>query len=375
MPPARSRPHRAIAFFLGFFAVVLYARTLMGGFVYDDLYYVRDNPAIRHLSNIPYFFTDPDTGVNHPDQARMIYRPLATAFFAVENALFETRRPTLFHATSVVLFLSVFGLLYSLVTLLADRDETPAVFAATLVVVHPIAVESVAWISAQPTVLCAALMLAGLGAYLFGGTLPPERRGAFFFAAGGFFVAAMLVKEVALTAPLIVLAAHRYLKPAYEPRERVWFFAMLTMASLAVFSLRAGLTGRVAQIALYDESPWRHAVLAFGLIPRYLTGLFYPPSLRVFHDAPVWSIPSALVGVAFLGGLVAAAEALRARKPVAAFGLVFCLLTYLPSSNLLPHRDARPTASSSSPSSVSRSPARTSLGRFLKSNASRTRYP
>ncbi|MCL4233204.1 MAG: tetratricopeptide repeat protein [Deltaproteobacteria bacterium] len=317
---------------IGFLIVLLYARTVPGGFVYDDEFTVRDNPAIRRLANWPYFFTDPTTAVAHPVQQHMVYRPLATTFFALEYAAFGADRPGRWHFVSIGLFLLVIGAMSSFSRQLLKRDEL-IVLAVAFAAIHPLMSETVSWVSAQPTLLCALCLLLGLAAYDLGAGVPGGVRRWWFAGSALLLASSMLFKEVGVVAPLLV-AAHRVEGATRRYRHAV--IGAVGAVAVGYFAIRTALTGAVAQSGLYGDGLAEHLAAVASIVPRYLLRAVLPVHLRVFDDWPTPGIASALLGAAFFVGLPIAAWRLRTSRPSLSFALAFTWLTYLPSSNLIP---------------------------------------
>jgi len=323
------------AFFLGFLIVILYSRTIFGAFIYDDNYYIRDNPAIRSLTNIPAFFTRPETAIAHTGQSRLIYRPLTTTFFAFEYYAFGGAHPASFHFVSIILFLLLVGLLMGLTQMLYD-DSAPVIAAGAFVAVHPLCTETVGWISAQPTLLCALCMLASLGAFLFASKGALKWRNPAFAACLVFAVAAMLFKEVGIMTPLVLLAAHFSFVDEEQSGRRLRIIGLTAAASIFYLVIRLFLLGGLGGSSLYSNGILGHVAAAVSVVPRYLKRFFFPMDLRVFYSLPSSGILEILIGLSFLIGAPTAAWRLRKKRPVAAFGLALAFLTYLPASNLIP---------------------------------------
>ena len=135
----------------------VYARTLQNGFFWDDYIHISNNPDIRLLSlhNIQSFFTS--YYVN-------MYHPLVTLSFAIEYH-FVGLSPLMYHASNVLFHLANVVLVFYLIFLLSQRCET-AIIAACLFAIHPMHVESVAWITERKDVLYAFFYLLALIFYL-----------------------------------------------------------------------------------------------------------------------------------------------------------------------------------------------------------------
>jgi Flp pilus assembly protein TadD len=143
-------------------ALLIFAGTLDYPFVYDDLLLPR-NPTLAWRFVAEYFVHNI---WNRPDRdvVSNYYRPLNQIWMMVNHELFGTA-PGGYHATAIALH----ALVTFLVFLLAARtlkDRVAAGFAALLFAVHPLHVESVAWISAANEPEYALFFLAAMLCYL-----------------------------------------------------------------------------------------------------------------------------------------------------------------------------------------------------------------
>jgi protein O-mannosyl-transferase len=175
-------------------AVLLFAPTLGFGLLHgwDDNLYITNNTARLTLSpaNLGYWFTH---------DCVSCYLPLTMISYMVDYALwglnaFGYRLQNLFwHAVAVVAF---YGLLRSL-----RLNVLPAFLAVLLWAVHPQRVESVVWVSERKDVLCAALYLLALLAYV-----RALARSRWPWLALGLFAGALLSKSMAVSLPVVLVA-------------------------------------------------------------------------------------------------------------------------------------------------------------------------
>ncbi|MBZ0272872.1 tetratricopeptide repeat protein [bacterium] len=335
MTPARDPATvRYAGVFIGLLIVLLYARAIPGDFIYDDLYYVRDNPAIRRLANLPFFFSNPETAVAHPEQARMIYRPLATSAYAAQHAIFNAN-PSGYHVFSLLVFLNVVGVIHSLVAYLRGGDNRAAALAASLVAIHPMSAEAAAWVSAQATLWCAVWLLSSVLVFQFGMRCVDRRRDGYMFAAALFALIAMLFKETGVVAPFVLMVSAATADPSIDRRGAKPVIALTFVFAAIYFIVRTMLVGRVAQIDA-GGNLGEHLLRVLAAPGVYVTRFLFPINARIFFpEAPI-DAPHILIGIAFFVGLPFAAWRLRQKHPVASLGLAIAWLTYLPSSNIVP---------------------------------------
>jgi len=286
---------------------LVYAGTLRFGFVYDDGVQIVLNPAVQSWQNAPQYFTQ-QVWTNLLGAPPTYYRPLFLLWCLVNFSLFGLKAWG-WHWISVMLHLVATALVFRLAQLLT-RDGVAAGIAALIFGLHPLHVESVAWISGVPDPLCSIFFIAAFLAWLNwrdGG----ERRGAWLAASFVCFALALLCKEIAIVLPFVVgvyewLANHeRSLKrTARASVQSAIFLPVMAGYLLARAAALHGLTH--PRIPL----PWHVVPLTWpSLVWFYIRKLFWPFGLSPFYDRPYVFAPSwslfwgpilGIVAVAFL---------------------------------------------------------------------------
>ena len=197
-----ARPPRLV---LGGLAIVLaafavYLPSLPGGYLWDDAAYVTDNPHLESASGLRALWLTPG--------ATTQYYPVTFTALWLQHQLWGDN-PLGYRAVNVALHALCALLLWRVLHLLSLRG---AWLAAALFVVHPVFVESVAWIAELKNMLSLALYLGCLLAYLR--VRPPDAPGAAaaprgnagYAVALALFAAALLAKPAAVLLPLVILA-------------------------------------------------------------------------------------------------------------------------------------------------------------------------
>jgi hypothetical protein len=277
----------------------VYARTLQNGFFWDDYLHITNNPDIRSLSlhNVKTFFTS--YYVN-------MYHPLVTLSFALEYHFFGLS-PLMYHASNVLFHLANVVLVFYLVFLLSQRRET-AIIAACLFAIHPMHVESVAWITGRKDVLYAFFYLSGLIFYL---RFIQQGKIKNYWMVYLCFVLSLFSKTTAITFPIVLFLIDIYY------RRKVTIQTFLEKFPLFALSLVFGI------IALHSqEGSARYIVKgSFDFLDRillasyslcyYLVHLFLPMNLSALHLMPLkaegmlpviyYLAPLPLIILAFIG--------------------------------------------------------------------------
>jgi hypothetical protein len=327
-----------VALVLG--TVLVYANTLLNGFVWDDFPVLVDNPAVRGLGNLPAFFTDYRTGVAAEGMA--YYRPLRTMVFALIYAVFGLNAAA-YHALNVIVHAGNVLLVYGVFSMLSDRRSVAAIVAAVFAV-HPIMTEAVTNITGLADLLSASFVLLALRSHLRQRARGAWRPGS-VAAVYGLFTLALLAKEMALTLPLLVLVSDLLGRTREHTRslDRSYAGYMLGFAVIAgsFVALRSTLLGGLAAGEWTGVTFARTMLMQATVLVDYLRLLVFPVGQSVRHEVAIpesYLHPEALSAL-FVIGMVAATAAWCARRnPHVTFGILWFVAALLPVMNIVPLR-------------------------------------
>jgi tetratricopeptide (TPR) repeat protein len=266
------------------------------------------------------------------------YYPLLHSAFWLEHRMWGDAVVG-YHLTNVVLH----ALSACLVVKIMKRLSLPgAWFAGFVFALHPVNVESVAWISEQKSTLSGVFYLASLLTYL---QFDQDRRKSKYLLATGLFVLALLSKTVTATLPAVLLVIFWWRRGRLEWKRDVppllpWFALGITAGFFTSWVERTLIGARGADFILTSA---QRVLIAGRAICFYAGKLLWPTNLTFFY--PHWKIDPAVwwqwlfpAGVLAVGiGLVFAAR--RYRGPLAGF-LIFCgtLFPVLGFLNVYPFR-------------------------------------
>lgn len=296
-----------------FLAVVLaYLPALNGGFLWDDDGHVTA-PALRSLGGLGRIWFEP--GVTQQ------YYPLLHSAFWLEHHLWGDA--TLgYHLVNVLLHATAAGLF----GLLLRRLAVPGAWlAALLFALHPVCVESVAWISEQKNTLSAVFYLAAALAWL---RFDEDRRPRHYLLATGWFLLALLTKTVTATLPAALLVIfwwrHGRLGWRREVRPLLPWFALAAASGLFTAHFEREFIG--AQGADFSLGLAARGLLAGRVGWFYAAKLLWPAGLTFIY--PRWNVDAAqawqwLFPVATLALLAALAWWSRRRRGPLAAALLF----------------------------------------------------
>lgn len=256
---------------------VLYVGTATFGFVYDDVLQVLDNASIRSWNTLAHDFTSPVVQTPY-------YRPLFTLWLRLNYALFGTHA-TGWHVASVLLHVAATALVFLVARRLSERADV-ALVAALLFGIHPIHVESVAWISGVCDPLYSVFFLAAFLAYLK--SREPNEQNARKWKAIALLLCSfsLLSKEPAATFPAIVWA-YEYMFGRGERHKR----AMAALRAAAAFTAVV-VVYLVIRSAVTGDAQWPapsiSMMTALLTIPRllwfYVIKLVWPTGLSAFYN-------------------------------------------------------------------------------------------
>jgi protein O-mannosyl-transferase len=167
---------------------------------WDDNVYVTNNPMVHELSTatVKEMFTKP---------VNSTYVPLPLLTFAIEFSLFGDN-PLPYHVTNLLLHLLCTFLVFQFLRAM-KIDITYAAIGALLFGIHPMRVESVAWITERKDVLFGTFYLASMIIYTKYLETKDKKRN-YFLAGIGFFLLALFSKIEAVTLPLSLLLIDYY---------------------------------------------------------------------------------------------------------------------------------------------------------------------
>ena len=329
---------RAIALVLVLLALataVVYFR--VGGFPfivnYDDSLYVTDNPHVRtglSWENLRWALTGVCAGNWHP--VTMMSHMLDCTLFGLWPG-----GPHLVNAAlHLINVLLLFWVLY-----LGTKDVWPSAFVAGLFALHPLRVESVAWIAERKDVLSSLFLLLTIWAYF---RWVRTRRPLDYALVLTAFALGLMSKPMLVTLPLLLVLLDAWPlgrlaepgKPASARRVTLVrsLVEKLPLVALTLVSIGLTLYAQHAQGATAGTtilplgSRVGNAIVSYV---AYIEKLFVPVRLAFFYPHPV-QIPAARAtgALLLLVAITAACFAVRRRMPYALFGWLWYLGTLVP---------------------------------------------
>lgn len=297
-----------LALVVGLIALVLYHPAWHGGFIWDDDRYVTNNYLLVASDGLHRIWFSLDA----PSQ----YFPLAYTVLRIERSWWGLD-PTGYHFVNILFHIANALLVWRI---LARLKVPGAWLTAAIFAVHPVQVESVAWISELKNVLMTFFFLLTLLAWIEYVDLSKSRRRLFYFAALVFFALALFAKATACTLPAaLLLIVWLEKKPIGRKQllEIVPFVIMaLAIGSVAIWWEKYHQGTRT----LVSIAPLERVLIASRAIWFYLSKIFWPSNLTFIY--PQWKIDPAnpiayiwLILTVVAAGLILSARRFFGRGP------------------------------------------------------------
>jgi protein O-mannosyl-transferase len=313
----------------------------------DDRDYVTANPHVHEglaWNTVKWAFTSTDASNWHP---------LTWLSHALDYQLFALN-PAGHHFDSVLIHALNATFLFLLLAWITKRVG-PSLLVAALFAVHPLNVESVAWVAERKNVLSTFFFICAIGSYVWYAQKPGWRR---YLLVAVLFAVGLMAKPMVITLPFVLLLLD------YWPLERMQLdgsgsdsntsaggqqipFSTLVLEKLPLIALSAAsawitLKAQQQAVGTLLQYPLAvrigNAIVSYGL---YLWKMLWPARLALLYPYPAVALPawqwalSALVLLSITGFVVA-----FRRKRYLSVGWFWFLGTLVPVIGLVQVGDA-----------------------------------
>ncbi|HHZ88794.1 MAG TPA: hypothetical protein EYN61_07300 [Chromatiaceae bacterium] len=283
------------------------------------------------------------------------YRPLQ--LLMVSSIYHRVGLTPRYYRASAIAIGAAYSALFAFLAWLLFRRFIPALAASLILVAHPFSIESFAWISAIAEGAAAFWIVASLIlALLAMGEADKKRALRYVIGSCLCMVVALLFKEKSVVLPVMSIALLISLRFGRQPQwaslnhkqyadwrddPAIWLIIIQAFTVFGYLSVwrpmileigtaGASLTGSMTTQWLTAIGNWPATMFGFFL-PIHPTTSDVTPIYRSFSEPAVWA--GALLGVGSFGLWILL---LRWRMGIAAFGLAWVWIAFLPTANLVP---------------------------------------
>ena len=272
--------------------ILVYSNSLFNGFTnWDDTTYIHNNHFIKIITahSIKLMFSTVYFGN---------YHPLTTLSYAIEYKLFGLN-PFPYHFDNLLLHLINVVLVFYFIKSLSGRDEI-AFITSLFFAIHPMHVESVAWISERKDVLYSMFYLASLIAYLkyiydlkAGKEIHKSTLSVFYYPLSViFFICSLLSKPAAVTLPLILFLIDYFYDRIKVYDLKSMFKSIVEKIPFLILSVILGIIIFRNQSQMLNDNPAHFGILhrifiIYYSIAFYFIKLFAPFNLSALHVSEI----------------------------------------------------------------------------------------
>lgn len=295
--------------------LIVYVPTLQFDFVnFDDQVYVIKNTFIQNPT-ISDILNGSGTGNFHP---------LTMLSLALDNTIGKGE-PWIFHFTSLMLHLFNTALVWMFIQRLCPNKTGLAFMTTLLFAIHPMHIESVAWISSRKDVMYTFFYLLSMLSFLeYINT--DKKKGLYLTILFGTL--SLLSKPAAITLPVALLGIE-YFKKNTVNWNSIFRLIPLTIGSIAIGLITISLQKEDAINTLDSYSIINRIQFALYGISYYLTHSIIPTNLCAMHPYPSvleMGDASFLIHMGFGLLILIAGAYYSSKNRNFAFGFVFFLL-------------------------------------------------
>jgi Tfp pilus assembly protein PilF len=302
---------------------IVFGQTLWHDFInYDDPRYVYENAKITgglSISGISWAFTHIHS---------LNWHPLTSISHMLDCQLYGLKAGW-HHFTNVLLHTLAAMLLF-----LALQQMTGAVwrsaFVAAVFAIHPLRVESVAWVAERKDVLSGVFFMLTLLAYVKYVRLPRVRG---YLVVVFLFACGLMSKPMLVTLPFVLLVLDYWPLNRIEGQfwkrvaEKIPLIALSAVSSVITFLVQKSAVGQTDELPIFERI--NNAVVSYIL---YIWQMLWPVNLAVFYPhpenrLPLWEIACCLL---VLMCITVAAIALRTHRPYLLTGWLWYLGMLIP---------------------------------------------
>jgi len=300
--------------------LIVFSNSFKNNFIvnWDDDGYILNNPTIQHFDkgSIHEIFTSFHMGN---------YHPLTTLTYALEYKFFKLD-PLPYHWLNLTFHLFNVLLVFLFIKRLSNKNLA-SVITAVLFAVHPMHVESVAWISELKDVLYTFFFLLSLLFYMH---FSQKKKPTLYIISLLLFVLSLLSKSAAVVLPVVLFLID------YFQSHKQNLKSVLLKVPFFILALIFGVIALKSQDAQTQHLTPTYSVINSFFVASYALGFyifkfFIPLQLSAFYPHPVMTT-NVLPLIYYLSPLIIAgfiylAYRVVKDKKLIVFGFLFLIVT------------------------------------------------
>jgi tetratricopeptide (TPR) repeat protein len=315
----------AVCIFLTVITWLVFGQTLGHDFVnFDDDLYVYQNSEVSRgltLDGFKWLLTHSHAHLWHP---------LTTLSHMIDCQIYGLR-PRGHHFTNVLLH-NIGTVLLLLVLSQMTGRVWPSAFAAAIFAIHPMRVESVAWVAERKDVLSGVFFMLTLAAYTRYARAPTVAR---YLVMSIFVACGLMSKATFVTVPIVLLLLDYW---PLQRGENFFAWRRLILEKLPLLALAASASGAT----IFAQTVTMASLEQLPLLPRlknaavsltaYLRQMFWPTDLAIFYPHPhdQLNISLVLVSIALVVAITLLVILLRRKRPYLFIGWFWYLVLVAP---------------------------------------------
>ncbi|MDD3877699.1 MAG: tetratricopeptide repeat protein [Bacteroidales bacterium] len=261
--------------FIIFITLFIYRNSVHHDFVnWDDKQTIIENPNIKdfNVESVGYLFKES----YHTD-----YRPLTYTLYALIYK-FWGMNPKPYHTVNLFLHILNIILVFGLIRLLTKKDFISFIV-AFIFAIHPMHVESVAWVSAFNDVLYAFLFLISIIFYIF--YLKKGRLKIYLTLSLVFFILSCFSKPLAIVLPFVLLLIDYHFKRKFDKlifvEKLPYIFIMGSFVFLTIWARKDDIASTAVAYSIFER-----LIFASYAFNYYIFSFIFPFKLSSVHAYP-----------------------------------------------------------------------------------------
>ncbi len=325
--------------FLFFVTILVYANTLLNGLFYDDEQFIYNNFSVQHFQ-INNFFTQ--SLVTGDGQLSNYYRPLLFLAFSIDYQLFGDSG-FIYHFSSMILHGLSGVVLFLFLEKLFKRKDL-AFLTSLLWLIHPVQTEAISYASGRGDPLSFFFVVSTLYLSLF-----QKKKNKIFSILT--FTCALLSKEIALIAPLLLFISYLVLQKNLSHttlnktiKATLPFFIIACIYFLLRLTILnfANTLNFYGSENLYTQNIFVRVNTFFHLFPEYIKILIFPKTLFIEREVTM-NIQTSITPESLLSFFIITSTLIlslwvwiKYKITEFFFGTTWFMLSFLPTMGILP---------------------------------------